>query len=187
MLMNTFLMIRLHLLVFITLLTANLLPSMAEQAASTTQGTVLVLDLKEEITPGAARTVDKALRFGEERGAGLILIHMNTYGGLLDAADSIRTRILNCRVPVIVFIDNNAASAGALIAIACDRIYMRSGANIGAATVVNQEAEALPDKYQSYMRSMMRATAEANGRDPRIAEAMVPASPFRESTIRAKS
>jgi membrane-bound serine protease (ClpP class) len=52
---------------------------------------------------------------------------------------------------------------------------MRKGASIGAATVVTENAEALPDKYQSYMRSMMRSTAEARGRDPRIAEAMVDA------------
>ena len=50
---------------------------------------------------------------------------------------------------------------------------MRSGSSIGAATVVNQNAEAMPDKYQSYMRSMMRATAEARHRNPHIAEAMV--------------
>lgn len=57
------------------------------------------------------------------------------------------------------------ASAGALISIACDKIYMREGANIGAATVVNQTGEAMPDKYQSYMRSMIRATAQAHGKD----------------------
>jgi membrane-bound serine protease (ClpP class) len=101
------------------------------------------------------------------------LIHMNTYGGLVDAADSIRTTILNSKIPVYVLIDNNAASAGALISIACDSIYMVPGANIGAATVVNQTGEAMPDKYQSYMRSMMRSTAEASGRDPDIAQAMV--------------
>ncbi|MBE0641051.1 MAG: nodulation protein NfeD, partial [Bacteroidales bacterium] len=79
----------------------------------------------------------------------------------------------NSDIPFWVFIDNNAASAGALISIACDSIYMREGASIGAATVVNQTGEALPDKYQSYMRAMMRATAEAKGRDPDIAQAMV--------------
>jgi membrane-bound serine protease (ClpP class) len=84
-----------------------------------------------------------------------------------------RTKILNNEIPVWVFIDNNAASAGALISIACDSIYMRKGANIGAATVVNQTGEAMPDKYQSYMRSTMRSTAEAQGRNPDIAEAMV--------------
>lgn len=120
--------------------------------------------------------------------ADAILLHMNTYGGLLESADSMRTAILYSPIPVYVFIDNNAASAGALISIACKKIYMRKGANIGAATVVNQTGAALPDKYQSYMRSMIRSTAEAQGkdtliqngdtiykwkRDPLIAEAMV--------------
>jgi membrane-bound serine protease (ClpP class) len=173
MLFNTIWRFKLLVFLHITSLGALVLPCNAAENPDSTQVTVLTVDLKEEITPGAARMVQKALNFGQEMGADLVLIHMNTYGGLLDAADSIRTRLLNYPKPVIVFIDNNAASAGALISLACDSIYMREGANIGAATVVNQEAEALPDKYQSYMRSMMRSTAEANGRDPRIAEAMV--------------
>jgi len=121
-------------------------------------------------------------------GADIIIIHMNTYGGLVDMADSIRTKILNSNIPVYVFIDDNAASAGALISIACDSIFMRPGGKIGAATVVNQTGEEVPDKFQSYMRATMRATAEAQGKDtvitgddttivwrrnPRIAEAMV--------------
>jgi membrane-bound serine protease (ClpP class) len=123
---------------------------------------------------------------------------MNTYGGTVVDADSIRTKILESKIPVFVFIDNNAASAGALISIACDSIYMRPGSSIGAATVVNQTGEAMPDKYQSYMRSTMRATAEAHGkdtiitdnetiirwrRDPQIAEAMVDPSVFIEGII----
>ena len=60
---------------------------------------------------------------------------------------------------------------------------MRKGASIGAATVVNQTGEVLPDKYQSYMRSMMRSTAETNGRNPEIAEAMVDPSVFIEGII----
>jgi membrane-bound serine protease (ClpP class) len=139
------------------------------------QTTVFQFDIKDEISPGVARHVQKALLAADEKKADVILIRMNTYGGLLDAADSIRTSLLNTKKPVIVYIDNNAASAGALIAIACNKIYMRKGSSIGAATVVTQNAEALPDKYQSYMRSMMRSTAEARGRDPRIAEAMVDA------------
>jgi len=138
-----------------------------------TKSRVYIIPIKEEITPGLARQVSAAMTEAEEWEADLIIIHMNTYGGLLDAADSIRTRLLNSEIPVKSFIDNNAASAGALISIACDEIYMREGASIGAATVVTQSAEALPDKYQSYMRSMMRSTAEKRGRDPKIAEAMV--------------
>jgi len=149
---------------------------------------VYKLDIKEEITRATWRQTKQAFDEADSVKADIILIHMNTYGGLVLDADSIRTKILQSRIPVYVFIDNNAASAGALISIACDSIYMRPGGSIGAATVVNQTGEALPDKYQSYMRSTMRATAEAHGkdtiingsdtiyqwrRDPKIAEAMV--------------
>jgi membrane-bound serine protease (ClpP class) len=108
---------------------------------------------------------------------------LNTYGGAVDAADSMRTALLNFHIPVIAFINNQAASAGALISIACDSIYMRKGGSIGAATVVNQTGEVMPDKYQSFMRAMMRATAEVNGRDPKIAEAMVDPSIYIDGLI----
>jgi len=134
---------------------------------------VYKFDIKEPIAPPVWRSTQKAMKEAHDKEMDLILIHMNTYGGMLEEADSIRTRILQSKIPVFVFIDNNAASAGALIAIACDSIYMRPGANIGAATVVDQTGAPMPDKYQSYMRSMMRSTAEARGRDPEIAEAMV--------------
>jgi len=134
---------------------------------------VYKFDIKEEISPPALRRTQRAFETADSLNADLILLHLNTYGGMVDVADSIRTRIMQSGIPVIVFIDNNAASAGALISIACDQIYIRTGGNIGAATVVNQTGEVVPDKYQSYMRSMMRATAEAKGRDPEIAQAMV--------------
>lgn len=139
--------------------------------------------IQEEIGPAAWRTTQKAVQEAEAMNADYILIHMNTYGGLVDAADSIRTRLLNAKPTVLVFIDNNAASAGALISIACDSIYMRKSASIGAATVVNQTGEVVPDKYQSYMRATMRATAESTGRDPKIAEAMVDPSVYIEGII----
>ncbi len=149
--------------------------SLGAQTEDTTTGPVRVytFNIDEMIAPPVWRTTKLAIENAVNEKADLILIHMNTYGGMLDAADSIRTKILNTKIPVYVFIDKNAASAGALISIACDSIYMAPGASIGAATVVNQSGEALPDKYQSYMRSMMRATAEAKNRDPDIAQAMV--------------
>lgn len=134
---------------------------------------VYVFQMREEIAAPMQRKTQLAFKEAAEVKADLILIHMNTYGGALEAADTIRTLILTSTIPVWVFIDNNAASAGALISIACDSIYMREGASIGAATVVDQTGAVVPDKYQSYMRSMMRATAEAKGRDPEIAQAMV--------------
>ncbi len=79
-----------------------------------------------------------ALEEAVEKKADIVLIEMSTYGGLLESADSIRTKILDSPIPVFVFINHNAASAGALIAIACDSIYMTTGSSIGAATVVDQ-------------------------------------------------
>jgi membrane-bound serine protease (ClpP class) len=122
-------------------------------------------NIKEQIAPSIWRQTKKAFENADTMNADLILIHMNTYGGTVVDADSIRTRIINNSIPVWVFIDNNAASAGALISIACDSIYMRPGANIGAATVVNQSGQKAPDKYQSYFRSTMRSTAQSHGAD----------------------
>ena len=152
---------------------ADTLVSFTETKDEPVSKKVYKFDVKEEIGPPIWRKMQKAFAEAEEWEADLILLHMNTYGGMVIHADSMRTKILNNPIPVWVFIDNNAASAGALISIACDSIYMRKGANIGAATVVNQTGEAMPDKYQSYMRSTMRSTAEAKGRNPDIAEAMV--------------
>lgn len=161
----------------------NLFTSLAKE-----KPIVYAIDIREEINPASRLYLSHGLAEARQMNADAVLLRLNTYGGLLDAADSMRTAILYSPIPVYVFIDNNAASAGALISIACKKIYMRPGANIGAATVVNQTGEAMPDKYQSYMRSMIRSTAEAQGkdtlveagdtvfrwrRDPKIAEAMV--------------
>lgn len=135
---------------------------------------VFTFKIDKDIDPAMNRRVKIAFDQAKEEKAGLIVIEMDTYGGVVTDADDIRTTILESEIPVYVFINKDAASAGALISIACDSIYMAPGASIGAATVVNGvDGAAAPDKYQSYMRSMMRSTAEANGRDPKIAEAMV--------------
>lgn len=135
---------------------------------------VFTFKIDADIDPAMNRRVQLALEQAKKTDAGLILIEMDTYGGVVTDADEIRTMILESDIPVYVFINKDAASAGALISIACDSIYMAPGASIGAATVVNgADGAAAPDKYQSYMRSMMRSTAEARGRDPRIAEGMV--------------
>lgn len=176
------------LFIWLTGLWIPLLFSSASAQTSADKPIVYKIDIKKEINNTTRLYLSNGLAEARSIGADAVLIDLNTYGGLLDAADSMRTAILYSPIPVYVFIDNNAASAGALISIAAKRIFMRKGANIGAATVVNQTGEALPDKYQSYMRSMIRSTAEAQGkdtiiqqgdtlirwkRDPRIAEAMV--------------
>lgn len=128
--------------------------------------------LDQDINPSSQRLVTLGLEKAREAQADYILLDLDTYGGAVNAADSIRSAILRYEKPVVAFVNMQAASAGALISIACDSIYMKTGSSIGAATVVSQTGEVMPDKYQSFMRGMMRATAEANGRDPHIAESM---------------
>ena len=137
------------------------------------QKKVVTMKIDDVIDPRMNRYTELALDFAEDEEADLVIIEMDTYGGAVNDADDIRTRIMEFSVPVWVFINKDAASAGALISIACDSIFMAPGSSIGAATVVIQDGSAAPDKYQSYMRSIMRSTAEANNRDPNIAEAMV--------------
>jgi len=137
------------------------------------QKKVLLIKVDSEIDPRTNRYTKLALEEAKLINADLVVLELDTYGGAVNDADDIRTRILEFDKPIYAFINKDAASAGALISIACDSIYMTPGASIGAATVVVATGEAAPDKYQSYMRSMMRSTAEANGRDPKIAEAMV--------------
>lgn len=183
-----------YILLLLVLVFAILSASGQEQK----QPLVYKLNIKQEIAPGTWRQTKQAFEAADSLGADLFLIHMNTYGGTVVDADSIRTKILQSKIPVVVFVDNNAASAGALISIAADSIYMRTGGSIGAATVVNQTGAAMPDKYQSYFRSIMRSTAEAQGkvpviengdtiykwrRDPIIAEAMVDPSVYIKGII----
>lgn len=134
---------------------------------------VMVMDIKDEIDPRMLRYVKLAFAHAQKINADYIIIDMDTYGGVLTDAKEIVDIVMDAKKPVWVFINSDAASAGALISIACDSIYMSPGASIGAATVVEGDGKQAPDKYQSYMRSIMRSTAEENHRDPRIAEGMV--------------
>ena len=129
--------------------------------------------LDQDIDKAAQRLVVLGLEKADEAEADYVLLDLDTYGGAVDAADSIRAALLRYDRPVVAYVNMQAASAGALISIACDSIYMKTGSSIGAATVVDQSGNVMPDKYQSFMRGMMRSTAQATGRDPHIAEAMV--------------
>ena len=159
---------------FLFLILAVLTISTGFLPAQENRKKVFTFKIDQDIDPVMNRRVKLAMEQAEVLQVDLILIEMDTYGGAVTDADEIRTRILESKIPVYVFINKDAASAGALISIACDSIYMAPGSSIGAATVVNgADGTAAPDKYQSYMRSMMRSTAEATGRNPQIAEAMV--------------
>ncbi len=134
---------------------------------------VMLMEIKTEIDTRTTRYVELALRHAEATKADFVILEMDTYGGVMTDAKEVVDMIMDFKKPIVVYINSDAASAGALISIACDSIYMSPGASIGAATVVGGDGEKAPDKYQSYMRGIMRSTAETNHRDPRIAEGMV--------------
>ncbi len=163
---------RFYSLIALIMLSAGLTVQ-AQNNAPNIQTKVLVLKIGAEIDPRTNRYVTLGLEEATNWNADIVILELDTYGGLVTDADEIRTRLLEYEIPIWTFVNKDAASAGALIAIATDSIYMAPGASIGAATVVDQSGEAAPDKYQSYMRSIMRSTAEATGRNPQIAEAMV--------------
>ena len=146
---------------------------MLQEPSQVVDSLVYRINIDDDINPSVTRLVRRGIEEANNRDADYLFIELETYGGLVIDADDIRTDLLNCPIPVLIYIQNNAASAGALISLACDSIYMNPSATIGAAAVVDQIGQVQPEKYQSYMRGKMRATAEANGRNPAIAEGMV--------------
>jgi membrane-bound serine protease (ClpP class) len=126
-----------------------------------------------EIDLGLAPYISRVVSDAEKDNADAIIFKINTFGGRVDAATQIKDAIINTDILTIAFINNRAVSAGALIALSCKKIVMVPGGVIGAATVVDQTGEKVGEKYQSYMRSEMRSTAEKNGRPTDIAQGMV--------------
>lgn len=134
---------------------------------------VYVGNIEGDIDLGLAPYVRRVVSEAEKDLADAIIFRINTFGGRVDAATQIKDAILDSKVLTIAFIDKRAISAGALISLSCEKIVMVPGASIGATTVVDQEGGKQAEKYQSYMRSEMRATAERTGRRTDIAEGMV--------------
>jgi len=141
---------------------------------------VYVVPITGVIDLGLAPFVGRVLDDAHRAGAAAVVLDMNTLGGRVDAAVQIRDTLLDARTPTVTFINRRAISAGALIALATEKIAMAEGGTIGAATPVQvdvQGASAKPagEKTVSYLRKEFRATAEARNRPPTLAEAMVDA------------
>ena len=122
---------------------------------------------------GLAPFIERAIREAEGAGVSVVVLDIDTPGGRVDSAERIADAISDSGVPVYAFVNRRAFSAGALIALATQGIYMRPGSVVGAVTPVDGAGTKAPEKIVSAMRSEMRALAEARGLDPAIAEAMV--------------
>jgi len=125
------------------------------------------------IENGLAPYVARSIREAQSAGAVAAFLDIDTPGGRVDAAERIADAVRGASLPVYAYVNPRAYSAGALIAIASNGIYMRPGAVIGAATPVDGQGQKASEKMVSAMRAEFRAMAEQRGLDPRLAEAMV--------------
>ncbi len=133
----------------------------------------MVVPVKKVIDGGLAEFIRRCVSEAGRDGIEGIIFHVDTPGGRVDSAVDIKDTILAADVKTVAFVDKNAISAGSLISMACDSIYMSTGASIGAATAVDMQGKKASEKVISYFRAQMRATAEATGKPADIAEAMV--------------
>lgn len=122
---------------------------------------------------GLAPFIERGLHEAELSGASAVILDIDTPGGRVDAAERIIGALSRASVPVYGFVNTHAYSAGAMIALATDKVYMMPGAVMGAATPVDGQGTKASEKIVSAMRAQMRALAESHDLDPRIAEAMV--------------
>ena len=134
---------------------------------------VYVIPIQDVIDLGIPGLVSRGIDLAEENDARLIIFDIDTFGGRVDAATQIKDSIASTDIETIAFINRRAISAGSLISLSCDKIYMTEGATIGATSVVDMSGSKQSEKSQSYMREEMAATAEKSGKNPEIARGMV--------------
>src|SRR5713226_8096795 len=141
------------------------------------KGDVVVVPLRGEISPSLLMFLRRAEKVAESNGASAIIFEMNTYGGRLDSAEEITSVLNHATIPTYTFVNSNAGSAGSLIALATQHIYMAPVSAIGAAAPVLPTGEDLPltqrEKTISYWSALIRGSAMKNGHNPDIGEAFM--------------
>ncbi len=159
-------------------LTVSLLTVITTDARETIhKGDVVVVPLHGEVTPSLLAFVRRAVKTAENNQASVIIFDMNTYGGRLDTATDIVNALNQIKIPTYTFINTNAGSAGALIAISTQHIYMAPVSAIGAAAPILSTGEDLPatarEKTISYWSALIRGSAIKNGHNPDLAESFM--------------
>src|SRR6187399_788255 len=141
------------------------------------KGDVVVAPVRGEVAPSLLAFLRRAVKTAESNDASAIVFEMNTYGGRLDTATDIVNALNQTKIPTYTFINTNAGSAGSLIAIATQHIYMAPVSAIGAAAPILPTGEDLPttakEKTISYWSALIRGSATRNGHNPDVAEAFM--------------
>jgi len=163
----------------ISICVACVLSVAAPATASETihKGDVVVVPLHGEVSPSLLAFLRRAVKTAESNEASGIVFDMNTYGGRLDTAAEIVNALNQIKIPTYTFINTNAGSAGALIAVATQHVYMAPVSAIGAAAPILPTGEDLPstarEKTISYWSALVRGSAIKNGHNPDVAEAFM--------------
>lgn len=153
----------------------------AETNAPAATGLVYVIPVHGMIEPALLYVMRRGVAEAERNQAAAIVLSMDTLGGRLDAATEIVRLMQRVRVPTYTFVEKNAISAGAIIALSTDKIFMAPGSVIGDAMPImmsptggaQEMPEAIEEKTVSAVAALIRAAAQESGHDPQLAEAMV--------------
>jgi membrane-bound serine protease (ClpP class) len=132
---------------------------------------IIVVPIEGTVDEGMAHLVGRAVDQANAEGAAAVVLDVNTPGGLVSSAFEIRDAMFRARVPTVAYVSQRAFSAGALITLSARKIVMAPGASIGAAEPIPKTV-----KTVSALRSEFAATAQRNGRNRLLAEAMVDAT-----------
>ncbi|MCA1031800.1 nodulation protein NfeD [Bacillus timonensis] len=161
-----------RLLFFSMLVVFSLILSLFSTEGLTSSKNVFVIPVEGTVEKGLYAFIDRGISTAEEKNADLIILEINTPGGAVDAAGKIAKRIRETDIPIVAFVNNEAISAGAYIALNADEIYMTEAGSMGAAAIIDQQGNTAGKKAESYWLASMRNAAELNGRDPKYALAM---------------
>ena len=146
---------------------------------SAAQNSVYVIEIDGTISMGTSMDVREGIREAIEMHAGVILIELDTPGGLVDAMDEITKEIENSPIPIITFIPSGAKSfsAGSFILLSGHVAAMAPGTPTGAATPISMgmtgDTTPVENKTVNAYAAMMRGIAERRGRDAEVAELFV--------------
>ena len=135
-----------------------------------------VLHVNGDIVPAVASYIDRGISHAEENQAAAVIIELSTPGGLLSTTEDIVNRILDAKVPVVVYVNRWAGSAGTFITLAANVAAMAPGSRIGAASPISTEGElpeTLKKKLTEDTAARIRSLADLRGRNQAAAEATV--------------
>ena len=116
---------------------------------------VYVVPIQGTIDLGLPPFIERVITSAEDENADAVIFEIDTFGGRVDAATQIKDALLDANLLTVAFINRRAISAGALISLSCEKIFMTGGGTIGAATAVDMSGKKGSEKVISYMREEM--------------------------------